>query len=234
MVHALATPHRVRRNRHRWRKTASGLHYNYFRDYDPRTGRYVQSDPIGLGGGISTFAYVSGRPLVWQDPKGLDGSPFCGGASGLLPPGMGNADAASCIPEPAPREMTPEERCIEAALGKYLLGYVPGLGVIAPLIEISPPIEVAQSLGSTALAGSEAYSWHANRADQAALAQAQARAKYSPLARRQVENLSGSAARRAGGRLILRIGAGGFGFVGGTLGTADLLDDLNTCQCGAQ
>ncbi|MDF5946520.1 RHS repeat-associated core domain-containing protein [Pseudomonas aeruginosa] len=25
----------------------SGLHYNYFRDYDPETGRYVESDPIG-------------------------------------------------------------------------------------------------------------------------------------------------------------------------------------------
>lgn len=30
----------------------TGLHYNYFRDYDPQTGRYVQSDPIGLNGGL--------------------------------------------------------------------------------------------------------------------------------------------------------------------------------------
>jgi len=37
----------------------TGLHYNYFRDYDPSTGRYVQSDPIGLGGGsFSTYGYV--------------------------------------------------------------------------------------------------------------------------------------------------------------------------------
>ena len=49
----------------------SGLHYNYFRDYDPTTGRYVESDPIGLDGGLSTYAYVSGRPLQAIDPLGL-------------------------------------------------------------------------------------------------------------------------------------------------------------------
>jgi RHS repeat-associated protein len=49
----------------------TGLHYNYFRDYDPSTGRYVQSDPIGLAGGLSTYAYVESGPLGAFDPKGL-------------------------------------------------------------------------------------------------------------------------------------------------------------------
>ncbi|MFZ6780500.1 RHS repeat-associated core domain-containing protein, partial [Undibacterium sp. Ji83W] len=49
----------------------TGLHYNYFRDYDPLSGRYVQSDPIGLRGGINTFGYVGADPLSGFDPKGL-------------------------------------------------------------------------------------------------------------------------------------------------------------------
>jgi len=52
----------------------SGLHYNYFRDYEPGVGRYVQSDPIGLGGGTNTYGYVSMHPLSSIDFFGLLGS----------------------------------------------------------------------------------------------------------------------------------------------------------------
>jgi RHS repeat-associated protein len=49
----------------------TGTYYNYFRDYDPAIGRYIQSDPIGLKGGLNTYLYVDGMPLTLSDPKGL-------------------------------------------------------------------------------------------------------------------------------------------------------------------
>jgi len=49
----------------------TGLHYNYFRDYDPNTGRYLESDPIGLAGGMNTYGYVGGNAVNAVDPTGL-------------------------------------------------------------------------------------------------------------------------------------------------------------------
>jgi RHS repeat-associated protein len=51
----------------------TGLNYNYFRDYAPAYGRYVQSDPIGLNGGLNTFGYVGGNPVGYVDPTGESG-----------------------------------------------------------------------------------------------------------------------------------------------------------------
>ncbi|QWT19808.1 hypothetical protein KPL74_18935 [Bacillus sp. NP157] len=60
----------------------SGLHYNYYRDYDPGTGRYIQSDPTGLSGGVSTYAYVGSDPLSLSDIYGLRAdTDFCAGLS---------------------------------------------------------------------------------------------------------------------------------------------------------
>ncbi len=49
----------------------SGLYYNYFRDYDPATGRYIESDPIGQEDGVSTYLYVGADSIGYYDPFGL-------------------------------------------------------------------------------------------------------------------------------------------------------------------
>jgi RHS repeat-associated protein len=78
----------------------TGLHYNYFRDYDSTLGRYIQSDPIGLSGGLNTFAYVDGNPLRRVDPSGRAWGLWC-----ATPIGQGNPDCynADKPPPPQPR-----------------------------------------------------------------------------------------------------------------------------------
>lgn len=49
----------------------SGTNYNIMRDYDPQSGRYMTSDPIGLHGGANPFSYAAQNPLNAIDPLGL-------------------------------------------------------------------------------------------------------------------------------------------------------------------
>ncbi len=49
----------------------TGKHYNYFRNYESNTGRYIQADPIGLDGGINPLAYALSNAVNNSDPLGL-------------------------------------------------------------------------------------------------------------------------------------------------------------------
>ncbi|WKT61885.1 RHS repeat-associated core domain-containing protein [Microbulbifer thermotolerans] len=71
------------------------FYYNCFRDYDPGLGRYLQSDPIGLNGGINTYGYVEGNPLIYAGPYGLEAR-SAGAAWGLR--GLGGVSLFVPIP----------------------------------------------------------------------------------------------------------------------------------------
>jgi RHS repeat-associated protein len=86
----------------------TNLNQNYFRDYDPATGRYIESDPIGLAGGISTYGYVGANPLSNFDSTGLQAIPMppplvpiLGGGS-FSPGSGGGYNPAMDIYTPAP------------------------------------------------------------------------------------------------------------------------------------
>jgi RHS repeat-associated protein len=54
----------------------TGLFQNGWRDYDPSSGRYIQSDPVGLAAGVSAYAYVGGNPASSIDAHGLSEGGF--------------------------------------------------------------------------------------------------------------------------------------------------------------
>jgi RHS repeat-associated protein len=71
-----------------WFQAESGLHYNWHRQYDPKTGRYLQPDPLGMPDGPSRWWYAKNSPLMNVDPDGQN--PVGGAIGGAIggPPGV--------------------------------------------------------------------------------------------------------------------------------------------------
>ncbi|MBX3618359.1 MAG: hypothetical protein KF839_14735 [Nitrosomonas sp.] len=63
----------------------TGLHYNYFRYYEPETGRYISPDPIGLAAGMDVWGYGLQNPIRWIDPSGLDATNWWNNSGGRNP-----------------------------------------------------------------------------------------------------------------------------------------------------
>jgi RHS repeat-associated protein len=101
-------------------------HYNFFRDYDPKTGRYLEADPIGQKGGLNVFAYVLNSPIADFDPYGL------------------NNFGGPIVVDPDKRLSRAELDCISAKLAK-LFG--------APFVGVAGPLAGMAKTGATAVLG---------------------------------------------------------------------------------
>lgn len=87
----------------------TGLNYNLNRYYDPLTGRYTQSDPIGLSGGLNTYSYVLNNPILFIDPKGLEGM------GGAVKDAMNKGADKGKFDFGLPDRCLPQEVCIQFA-----------------------------------------------------------------------------------------------------------------------
>ncbi|MFV0477652.1 MAG: RHS repeat-associated core domain-containing protein [Parahaliea sp.] len=105
----------------------TGLHYNYFRDYDPSIGRYLQSDPMGLFDGPNTYTYVSGNPLMYYDPYGLWrwGDPL---PQGLVDFSAGFGDTISFGATDWVRDQMGTNSAVDKCSGGYGAGEWAGIG----------------------------------------------------------------------------------------------------------
>jgi RHS repeat-associated protein len=126
----------------------TGLYHNGFRDYVPGWGRYLESDPIGLAGGMNTYAYVEGNPLRLVDPLGL-----CDSVGKLVldqikdwfrdQPGDVTLDNLVEIAGPGTEAAAPLEATqgILAPLGQFGLGWWGTKMVIAAVQEYNPDFQ---------------------------------------------------------------------------------------------
>jgi RHS repeat-associated protein len=155
----------------------SGLWNNGFRNYDGRVGRYLETDPIGLNGGLNTYAYVGGNPVGLVDPLGLCDKEKCTAAralsaalgeqfksdgqkaslAGIATVGI-SGFAALMAPEAAPWEAAGGEAGVGminvggalSALGSALVGYSRGglrAGAVAGLRSVAIDLAAERASG---------------------------------------------------------------------------------------
>lgn len=123
-----------------------GWNHNGFRDYVPNLGRYVESDPIGLAGGLNPYRYANANPGKFTDPTGRD---VPGVVVGLLYGGFSAYYGASTIPN-----ATPADIAIATALGAITGG---ALGSVLPPGAVLQAAVVNGFIGSAADAIGQGY-----------------------------------------------------------------------------
>ncbi|MGD9582227.1 MAG: RHS repeat-associated core domain-containing protein [Lysobacterales bacterium] len=183
----------------------TGLHYNYFRDYEPGVGRYVESDPIGLDGGDNTFLYVFADPLAYFDPHGLDGGNF--------------------YTDPNLRMELRPCPCLDKATLNLALNFTP-LGPIAAFAEGDTP-DLAASAGEKF---SNTVAENEFRSAQAHADRAKKRRSRGSTGRKYRSDVNVGRATKAGATLIKVCGRV-FYVTGAVLAVNQFRNEVKDCSC---
>ncbi|MGE3298223.1 MAG: RHS repeat-associated core domain-containing protein [Porticoccaceae bacterium] len=129
----------------------TGLHQNWHRDYDPSIGRYAQSDPIGLDGGVNLYGYALQNPIRFTDPFGLRcwtnefGQNVCDSGS---PYPSGYCPSGDCAAFPASANNHKDSECMEKCRTEnvwieVMCDVAGGKAGAAAATKLGPPVGIA-------------------------------------------------------------------------------------------
>ncbi|WP_329756969.1 RHS repeat-associated core domain-containing protein, partial [Stenotrophomonas maltophilia] len=189
---------------------SSGLFYNYQREYDPAVGRYSQSDPIGLDGGINTYAYAEGDPLSYVDPLGLQSV----GPTGAY---IGGEPRAS-------------DACMDAAILDSALNLTPGVGTLKAFTEGASSLDSMSAVMSTTAAATEV---HTQRADAASNARIQELNRWGRN-RKEQASLRTAIQANKGLNQLLRVVGRNLGLLSVGVETIKFSQAAEECMCKAK
>ena len=189
-----------------------GVAYNVNRDYDVSGGRYLQSDPMGLAAGVSTYGYVNGNPLVSVDPMGLDDIARI--------PRVHYGDFGELDETPCQRRADKE----------FIISMTPVVGTIHALYELAEgdgsASGIADTTGQTIDATERVFSGSAENA----AASAQALRKASMYNKQQRALRASSNADRSLGKLF-KVGGHTLAAISYGLAVYELRRDYQECEC---